>query len=310
MKSSLINDIEIEGVRDALNILAKAGTEDLFEKAKHQIGDSHPKWPQLKWTDLGGGKFGWRTGTGKGKRGNTNTSSGDNGGSNSGEQKDLSTYVKETDTKTLKNVANSDKAPKDLKDAAKKELQNRGEQVQPDKTDTTEKKQKKLRPVGTGTLGPTRKTKEEKPKYSAFVTKTINKLKDVLDYRNFSDERIEKLADAMSKDEATAKKIYSAKFTPNGPVNKYFRLDISRNEIDIDENTKLICEAEKNLDTSYSGDPKNRYSVEYRIFLKERPFYANKRLLGSSHGGSFTNLTPAEVKERCVMEALLTYYSI
>ena len=57
---SLINDIEIGGVKDALNILAKAGNEDLFEKAKHQIGDSHPKWPQLKWTDLGGGKFGWR----------------------------------------------------------------------------------------------------------------------------------------------------------------------------------------------------------------------------------------------------------
>ena len=65
---NLINDIEIGGVRDALDILAKAGDEDLFEKAKHQIGDSHPKWPQLKWTDLGGGKFGWRTGTGRGKR--------------------------------------------------------------------------------------------------------------------------------------------------------------------------------------------------------------------------------------------------
>lgn len=64
---SLINDIEIGGVKDALDILDKAGGEDLFEKAKHQIGDNHPKWPQLKWTDLGGGKFGWRTGTGRGK---------------------------------------------------------------------------------------------------------------------------------------------------------------------------------------------------------------------------------------------------
>ena len=149
---NLINDIEIEGVRDALDILVKAGTEDLFEKAKHQIGDSHPKWPQLKWTDLGGGKFGWRTGTGRGKRGNT--SSGENT-SNSGEQKDLSTHAKETDTKTLKNVANSDKAPKDLKDAAKKELQNRGE-------GTETKEDKKLRPVGTGTNEPERRKKETK----------------------------------------------------------------------------------------------------------------------------------------------------
>ena len=99
--------------------------EDLFEKAKHQIGDSHPKWPQLKWTDLGGGKFGWRTGTGRGKRAST-------GGTTS-----QTSYAKETDTKTLENVANSDKAPKELKDAAKKELQNRGE-----KTGTTKKKNK------------------------------------------------------------------------------------------------------------------------------------------------------------------------
>ena len=153
MKSGLINEIEKEVKKSENDEFNKAYSElfgeDLFEKAKHQIGDSHPKWPQLKWTDLGGGKFGWRTGTGKGKRGNTNTSSGGNAG-NAGEQKDLSTHAKETDTKTLKNVANSDKAPKDLKDAAKKELQNRGEE-------TETKEDKKLRPVGTGTNGPERR---------------------------------------------------------------------------------------------------------------------------------------------------------
>ena len=129
---NLINDIEIEVKKSESDEFNKAYSElfgeDLFEKAKHQIGDSHPKWPQLKWTDLGGGKFGWRTGTGRGKRGNAGNAGQANTG-NSGEQKDLSTHAKETDTKTLKNVANSDKAPKDLKDAAKKELQNRGEEI-------------------------------------------------------------------------------------------------------------------------------------------------------------------------------------
>ena len=227
---SLINDIEIGGVRDALDILAKAGSEDLFEKAKHQIGDSHPKWPQLKWTDLGGGKFGWRTINGRRAR-----------AGNTGQANTTESHAKETDTKTLKNVVDSDKAPKDLKDAAKKELQNRGEQAQPAKTDTTEKKkkskhqigdshptwpqlkwtdlgngkfgwrtdrgkktstsnsgeqasqekpaktdttekkeEKKLRPVGTGTLGPTKREKDVSKKTSTSVVKETSTVDEMI----------------------------------------------------------------------------------------------------------------------------------
>ena len=67
-----------------VNEISKAETndDDSIEKAKHQIGDTHPKWPQLKWTDLGGGKFGWRTGTGRGKRASTG-STGNAGGTTS-----------------------------------------------------------------------------------------------------------------------------------------------------------------------------------------------------------------------------------
>ena len=385
---SLISTIEIGGVKDALDILAKAGTEDLFEKAKHQIGDVHPKWPQLKWTDLGGGKFGWRTGTGRGKRGNAGNADGNavqaNSG-NAGEQKDLSSHAKDTDTKTLKNVVDSDKAPKDLKDAAKKELQNRGEKTEsttkysPEmqklfdafrinsnkytdpnkmsiettpkgnwaikydgkrvatirsldidkdelddlgitieipndekettaKTDTTEKKEeKKLRPVGTGTNGPERR----KSKHSAFVTKTIDKLKDVLDYKKISDERIEKLADAMSKDESTAKKICSGKFSATGPVSEHLLSDTSTNEVDISKDKQLIYTASKHYDTT-SRDPsiRGKYSIRYTIYLKDRSANVKKTLSFSQGGNSRYSTPPAKAKARCIMEALLMYYSM
>ena len=105
---NLINDIEIGGVRDALNILAKAGNEELFEKAKHQIGDSHPKWPQLKWTDLGGGKFGWRTGTGRGKRASSGQA---NTGSNAGQAKPAKTVKTDTTEKKLRPVGTGTNGP-------------------------------------------------------------------------------------------------------------------------------------------------------------------------------------------------------
>ena len=111
---NLINDIEIEGVRDALNILAKAGTEDLFEKAKHQIGDSHPKWPQLKWTDLGNGKFGWRTGTGKGKRGNT----GGNAGQAPQAKPDKTDTTETKEDKKLRPVGTGTNGPERRKEAS------------------------------------------------------------------------------------------------------------------------------------------------------------------------------------------------
>lgn len=47
-------------------------------------------------------------------------------GNDRGSSKNLGSQASKTDTSTLKKVANSDKAPQAMKDAAKKELQNRG----------------------------------------------------------------------------------------------------------------------------------------------------------------------------------------
>ena len=233
---SLINDIEIGGVKDALNILAKAGNEDLFEKAKHQIGDSHPKWPQLKWTDLGGGKFGWRTGTGRGKRASTSSNAGQASAGNSGGQastgsnagqapqakpaKTDATEKKVGDVSKLTAQQKSmvdkvmdkgflivsskynDKSKVELKktlmgnwrcyydgidvgiinrklisDTAAKKIgwYKDAPQAKPAKTDTTEKKkEKKLRPVGTGTNGPERRKMKMVQKTDDISSTKIN----------------------------------------------------------------------------------------------------------------------------------------
>ena len=59
-----IKSIEINNVSESLDILKAAGTEELFEKAKRQVGDIHPngKWV---WTEYAPGKFDWKSKKGK-----------------------------------------------------------------------------------------------------------------------------------------------------------------------------------------------------------------------------------------------------
>lgn len=61
MKKSLINKIKTPTLRNAEDILSKAGTEDLFEKAKHQDGDMHPNGKWVWVASANGGKGDWRT---------------------------------------------------------------------------------------------------------------------------------------------------------------------------------------------------------------------------------------------------------
>ena len=197
---------------------------------------------------MGGGKFGWRTGTGKGKRGNAGTSSGENT-SNSGEQKDLSTHAKETDTKTLKNVANSDKAPKELKDAAKKELQNRGEE-------TETKEDKKLRPVGTGTNGPERR-KEEQEKIEKRKSKfwTIDYLdpNDRVPFESSVNERIKKISKKLSTKNTKISKIPGLKYVQSSKGGGGTRVyGISPTEVRKDNNGNIILSED-----SHGLGPKN-----------------------------------------------------
>ena len=61
MKRNLISQINIDSFQEAEDILKAAGTEDLFEKAKHQDGDMHPNGKWVWVSSANGGKGDWRT---------------------------------------------------------------------------------------------------------------------------------------------------------------------------------------------------------------------------------------------------------
>ena len=78
-KADLIDQINISSVQQAEEILKSAGSEDLFEKAKHQDGDMHPNGKWVWVSSANGGKGDWRT-----KGGRTHTKHSDTGGDNTG----------------------------------------------------------------------------------------------------------------------------------------------------------------------------------------------------------------------------------
>ena len=60
-RQAVIKAVEIDGVEEAFDTLSKAGTEDIFEKAKHQDGDMHPNGKWVWVASANGGKGDWRT---------------------------------------------------------------------------------------------------------------------------------------------------------------------------------------------------------------------------------------------------------
>lgn len=151
------------------------------------------------------------------------------------------------------------------------------------------------------------KSTQSKTKQSAFVTKTIDKLKDVLKYRRISDEHIEKLADAMSKDEATAKKIVTVKFPSAGTVGPGISYYEDSQSNVINGSDELVCESAKSyVTTSRGSSPYTR--TEYTIYRKDRHSGIKKRLSFASSSTGKYGTTAAKAKQECIMEALLMYY--
>lgn len=79
-KADLISQINIDSIQEAEDILKAAGTEELFEKAKHQDGDMHPNGKWVWVSSANGGKGDWRT---KGGRTHTKHSADGNAGTGS-----------------------------------------------------------------------------------------------------------------------------------------------------------------------------------------------------------------------------------
>lgn len=63
--SNIIKHFTINNSKEAVEILKSAGNEELFEKAKWQVGDIHPQHPNWIWTEYAPGKFDWRHANGK-----------------------------------------------------------------------------------------------------------------------------------------------------------------------------------------------------------------------------------------------------
>lgn len=92
-KADLISQIIISSLQEAEDILKSAGSEDLFEKAKHQDGDMHPNGKWVWVSSANGGKGDWRT---KGGRTHTKHSAGGGGagtGSTTTQQKPTTQVV-------------------------------------------------------------------------------------------------------------------------------------------------------------------------------------------------------------------------
>lgn len=89
-KANLISQINIDSLQEAEDILKSAGSEDLFEKAKHQDGDMHPNGKWVWVSSANGGKGDWRT---KGGRTHTKHTAGGNAGSTTTTQSSIKNSV-------------------------------------------------------------------------------------------------------------------------------------------------------------------------------------------------------------------------
>ena len=209
-KGGLINHLSINSTAEAFDTLSKAGTEDIFEKAKHQDGDMHPNGKWVWVASANGGKGDWRThggrahskagaaGSGASTSKTASQSSGKSGAAPKPKtQRKLTPKQQTIVDNFMDKVKTSDsrysdpskvtlwKTPKGnwyvkydghqvatiaplgltekIAEAAGMKIDREPSSYQSKKS-TTKTKQKKLRPVGTGTLGPTRRTKEEQEK--------------------------------------------------------------------------------------------------------------------------------------------------
>lgn len=149
--------------------------------------------------------------------------------------------------------------------------------------------------------------KKDALKQSAFVTKTIDKIKDVLKYKSISDEHLQKLAAAISKDEATAKKIISVKFPSTGVVGPGLSTFNDKQVNDIGGGEEIICEASKSYVTTSRGMSPYT-STHYHMTLRDKNSGTKKTLSFASSSTGRYGTPAAKAKQECIMEAFLNYY--
>lgn len=142
-------------------------------------------------------------------------------------------------------------------------------------------------------------------KPSSFISKTIQTIKDRFGYgynRNWTDEKVQKIQDALIENEEVAKKIMGTAFPAaigSSPMSA------NKTEIEVGGDT-LIFGSYKTIDTT-SRNPSFRGSSSNHYFIRRKEGHGGNLASGSSSGRWNT---PAEAKSDCKVDALVRYLNI
>ena len=148
-------------------------------------------------------------------------------------------------------------------------------------------------------------------KNSSFVTKTIDEMKKVLKWKSIPDDEFEKLADAISNDEETAKNILSIKFPEAEDVSPKSYYSKDSKTVDIGD-YYMVCQTSKRFEYTYRSSGLGmspNITTEYYIALKDPKIRINRWMGNSSFSTLGYNKQPkSEAKKQCIMLALYNFY--
>ena len=139
---------------------------------------------------------------------------------------------------------------------------------------------------------------------SNFVAATANTVKDEYKFIDWTSERIERLISKLVQYEDDAKRIMKTSF----PAAE-FGLFVTGKSVQMSSGDILIFRTTSSIDTT-SRNPEFYGSTDYRYTISLKSNYAEKVIASDMRSSRSRWNTPAEVKTRCKVEALLRYLHI
>lgn len=148
---------------------------------------------------------------------------------------------------------------------------------------------------------------KKQAKVSPFVTKTIQMIKDRFGYgydQNWTDEKVQKIQDALIEHEDTAKKIMSTTFPPAS-----WSIGGGDKKIKVTDTDEFIFRTHASIDTT-SRNPSLRGGTHYDYTITCRIGNSEKVIASSSHSSGSRWSTANEAKNDCKVDALVRYLHI
>ena len=148
---------------------------------------------------------------------------------------------------------------------------------------------------------------KKQAKVSPFVTKTIQMIKDRFGYgydQNWTDEKVQKIQDALIEHENTAKKIMSTTFPPAS-----WGIGGGDKKIKVTDTDEFIFRTHASIDTT-SRNPSLRGGTHYDYTITCRIGNSEKVIASSSHSSGSRWSTANEAKNDCKVDALVRYLHI